>query len=133
MTYEFTGTVKTIKPIQTFASGFQKQEVVVTDDDPRFPNEVAFQFHKQKTALVATIREGDVVTVSFAIGGREWNGRHFIDLVAQQVYREGESTPAPAATAQQPPRQAQKPAEDPNDPTTWHNQQPADEQEELPF
>lgn len=141
MTYEFTGTVAAIKPIQTFKSGFQKQEVVLEDDDPERANQIAFQFLKHKLPLVSKIREGDRVTFVFSLGGHEWNGRHFVELLAHDIYREAAQAPqtihAPVvdatgklvgtATAVVPPK------EDPNDPTTWRNQQPADEQEELPF
>lgn len=127
-TYEFTGRVEDIKPVQTFKSGFEKQEIVVTDEsEPQYPNSVAFQFLKHKLALVSKIRLGDIVTIVFSVGGREWNGRHFTDLIAHDVY--GAVGQAPQVPAPPPPQR-----DDPNDPTTWHNQQPSTEEtEELPF
>ena len=76
MAYEFTGTVKIMKPKQTFASGFEKREIVVTSEGERFPQDVAFSFAKERMALLDNVKEGDRVKISFDISGREYNGRH---------------------------------------------------------
>ena len=106
--YELTGCISKIKPIQTFNSGFQKQEVVINDKDKKFPQEIAVQFTRDMVNKLSEYREGDHVTVSFAIQGREWNDRHFVDLKAIRIERAkklggesyvGQPAPAPANEA----------------------------------
>lgn len=80
MAYEFTGTVKIMKPKQTFPSGFEKREIVVTSEEERYPQDVAFSFAKERINLLDSVKEGDRVKITFDISGREYNGRHFVDL-----------------------------------------------------
>lgn len=80
MPYEFTGIVKMLKPKQSFASGFEKREVVVTSEGERYPQDVAFEFVKDRMGLLDSVKEGDRVKISFDIRGREYNGRHFVSL-----------------------------------------------------
>lgn len=94
MAYEFIGTVKIMKPKQTFASGFEKREIVVTSEGERFPQDVAFSFAKDRMALLDTVKEGDRVKITFDISGREYNGRHFVDLRGWKLEK-----PDAAATA----------------------------------
>ena len=105
MTYEMTGTIKKIGDLQTFASGFEKRELLLNDEDPRFPQDIAFSFTRDRTKLLDQFAEGDRVKVSFDIRCREFNDRHYIDLNAWKIERpEGVSpaagmpaSPAPAA------------------------------------
>ncbi len=90
--YEFTGTVKKVCDLQTFASGFTKRDLVVEEEkDGSWPNPVAFTFKKDNTAKLDGIREGQRVKVGFAIDGREWNDpktgniRYFTDLTALRL------------------------------------------------
>ena len=75
MSYEFTGTVKIMKPKQTFASGFTKRDLVLTDDNDvqtKYPNHIAFTFKKDNTALLNNVQKGQRAKVRFAIDGRVW-------------------------------------------------------------
>ena len=128
--YELTGCISKIKPIQTFNSGFQKQEVVINDKDKKFPQDIAVQFTRDMVNKLSEYREGDHVTVTFAIQGREWNERHFVDLKAIRIERAkklgGESYVAPVPNPRPPELTAQTPA--PQQP-----QQPQQQYDELPF
>ena len=42
MGYEMTGTVKVIMEAQTFQSGFSKREFVLTVEDGKYPQDIAF-------------------------------------------------------------------------------------------
>ena len=114
LTFEMTGKVKQVGEIQTFQSGFEKRELVVIDDDPRFPQDIAFNFVRDRTHILDSIAVGDFVKVTFDIRGREYNGRHYTDLTGWRVEKVQESAPggyppppAPAAPgAYAPPRQA---------------------------
>ena len=129
--YELTGCISKIKPIQTFNSGFQKQEVVINDKDKKFPQEIAVQFTRDMVNKLSEYREGDHVTVTFAIQGREWNDRHFVDLKAIRIERAkklgGESYVAPVPNPRPPELTATAPAQPPA------TQQPQQQYDELPF
>ena len=73
--------VKRIKDVQTFDSGFQKQEVIVITDE-KYPQELSIEFVKDNIAVSETLGEGDKVDIDVALNGREWEGhdRWFVSL-----------------------------------------------------
>ena len=83
--FELSGTIKKIFDEQTFGSGFNKREFVVTVPDGRFPQDLKFETVKDKVALVAALKEGDKVKVSFDIRGREWKGNYYVNLNAWKI------------------------------------------------
>lgn len=82
--FELSGTVKEIFDEQTFGSGFTKREFVITTED-KYPQDVQFELHKDKTSLIDGISKGQMVTVSFDVRGREWKGRYFVNLAAWKI------------------------------------------------
>jgi len=86
--YELSGTVKEIFEEQTFASGFNKREFVVTSSADKFPQDIKFECLKDKVELVNKLNKGDKVKVTFDINGREWQGKYFVNLVAWRVEAE---------------------------------------------
>ncbi len=70
---ELTGTIKKITDIQTFSSGFQKREVILTTDE-QYPQTIAVEFVQDKTNLPDNFSTGDDVKISINIRGREWTG-----------------------------------------------------------
>lgn len=109
--YEYTGVVEKVLEMQTFASGFTKRDLVMTDDvgtETKWPNHIAFTFKKDQTSLLEGLREGQRAKIRFAIDGRVWNDpktgkdRYFTDLTGLKVEvlnADGTSTeplPAPA-------------------------------------
>ncbi len=84
-TYDMTGTVKLVGDQQTFASGFTKREFVVTSDEENYPQDINFECVKEKTSLLDTIQEGQRVTVTFDLRGREYNGKYYVNLSAWKV------------------------------------------------
>jgi len=119
MPYEMTGTIKKIGDLQTFASGFEKRELLLNDEDPRFPQDIAFSFTRDRTKLLDQFAEGDRVKVSFDIRCREFNDRHYIDLNAWRIERPADASPAagmpgaPAPAAYAAPAPAPAPAAPP--------------------
>lgn len=97
--HELTGTVKEIFEEQTFGSGFNKREFVVTSQSGKFPQEIKFECLKDKVALVEKLNKGDSVKVTFDINGREWQGKYFVNLAAWKV----ESNAAAAGGSEEPP------------------------------
>ena len=73
--YEYTGVIEKVLPTQSFASGFSKRDVVMTDDvgsDSKWPNHIAFTFKKDAASVLDTVKEGQRAKIRFAIDGREW-------------------------------------------------------------
>lgn len=68
---ELQGTVKKISETQTFASGFQKREMVILTQE-QYPQPINIEFLSDKINLLDTISEGENVKVGINIRGREW-------------------------------------------------------------
>lgn len=99
MSYDLTGKVKVIMEAKTFGSGFTVREFVVTVEDGKYPQDICIQFVQDKVSLLDTIQEGQEVTVTFDIRGREYNGRYFNNLQAWKIVagEGGGAATAPAA------------------------------------
>ena len=86
MAYELTGTVKQIGELQTFDSGFTKQEfVVTTEEDTKYPQDIKLEFVKDKCSLLDSISVGDSVEVSFDLRGNEYNEKFYVNLNAWKI------------------------------------------------
>ncbi len=96
MSNEITGTVKAIFEEQTFASGFNKREVVVTDTSGKYPQDIKLEFVKAQVAQLAGIIVGDQVTITYDVRGNEYNGKYYVNLVGWRLNRLGEKRQAPA-------------------------------------
>ena len=81
---ELTGTLKLIKDEQVFASGFSKREFVISTEE-QYPQEIVFELAKEKGALINQFKTGDRITVHFDVRGREWQGKHFVNLAAWRL------------------------------------------------
>jgi translation initiation factor IF-3 len=97
--YELSGTVKEIFEEQTFGSGFNKREFVVTTEADKYPQEIKFECVKEKVELVNQLSKGDKVKVTFDLRGREWQGKYFVNLAAWKV----EGASAGGGTSNEPP------------------------------
>jgi len=109
--YEYTGVIEKVLDEVTFASGFKKRDVVMTDDvgqETKWPNHIAFTFKKDSTSVLDGVHEGQRAKIRFAIDGRVWNDpktgkdKYFTDLTGlklEVLNADGSSTepvPAPA-------------------------------------
>ena len=107
--FDYTGVVEEVLPVQTFASGFTKRDIIVgndVDSPSKYPNPVKFSFKKDNCSLLDGVRKGQRAKVRFAIDGRRWEGprgvQYFVDLTALKIEvlnADGSSTepvPAPA-------------------------------------
>lgn len=68
---DLQGRIKFISQAQTFGSGFQKREIVLTTEE-QYPQHVIFEFTQDKCALLDNYRLGQLVKISFNVRGREW-------------------------------------------------------------
>jgi hypothetical protein len=75
------GTIKTIADIQTFDSGFRKQEFVIETTEDKFPQLVKFEITKDNIEKFDPfLIEGGIVNVHFNIRGNEFNGKVYNSL-----------------------------------------------------
>lgn len=68
---EIKGKIKKILETQTFQSGFQKREMVVTTQE-QYPQDILIEFYQDKIALLDPLNVGDEVKVHINIRGKEW-------------------------------------------------------------
>lgn len=86
---ELQGTVKKISEIQTFASGFQKREMVILTEE-QYPQPINIEFLQDKSDLLNNINEGDKVKVGINLRGREWTSpqgevKYFNSIVGWRI------------------------------------------------
>ena len=93
--FEIAGTIKKIFEEQTFGSGFNKREFVLTIESGRFPQDIKFECVKDKVDLLARLKPGSKVPVSFDLRGREWKENYYVNLNAWKIAPvEGSAAPA---------------------------------------
>jgi hypothetical protein len=103
--FKLTGTVKVVKDTIQVTDSFKKREFVITDTDPSYPQEIAFQAAQDKCSILDGFAVGQQVEVSFNLRGREWTSpqgevKYFNTLDAWKLESVGESvTPAPLQSA----------------------------------
>jgi len=68
---ELQGTIKKIFETQTFASGFQRREMVLLTEE-QYPQPISIEFLSDKISLLDNVKEGENVKVGINIRGREW-------------------------------------------------------------
>jgi len=123
--HEITGTIKIISEAQSFASGFTKRQFVVTDDDPKYPQDIPLEFVKDGCVKLDAFSPGDRVTVAYNLRGNERNGRHYLSLAAWKIERaDGQET-------QQQPRPANQNGAKP--PSQTATADALDEDDDIPF
>jgi hypothetical protein len=90
-----SGTIKLIDPIQSFPSGFQKREFVITTAE-QYPQDVKFEVVKDKCATLDKYAVGQSVAVSFNCRGNEFQGKYYVSLQAWKI-EAGANVAAPVA------------------------------------
>jgi hypothetical protein len=66
------GAIKLINPINVISDKFSVREFVITTLDEKYPQEIIFQTVNDKMDIIAPYGQGQVVTVSFNVRGREY-------------------------------------------------------------
>ena len=106
--FKMTGIIKHIGDTVQVSEKFQKREFVVTelsDKDPKYDQHISFQSTQDKCDMLSSFGNGQSVTVSFNLRGREWTSpqgevKYFNTLEAWRVEPSDEgSAPAPVAAA----------------------------------
>lgn len=95
---ELIGRVKKIFETQSFASGFQKRELVITTQE-NYPQDIIIEFLQDKISLLDSLKPEEEIKVSINIRGREWTNpqgevKYFNSITGWRVEKiSSESTP----------------------------------------
>jgi len=81
------GAIKLINPVKVISDKFSVREFVITTAD-KYPQEVIFQTVNDRMDVIAPYGQGQEVTVSFNVRGREYNGKYYNTLDAYKVQGE---------------------------------------------
>ena len=125
---ELQGTVKKIGETQTFASGFQKRELILLTEE-QYPQPIQIDFLSDKIDLLNNVSEGESVKVGINIRGKEWTNpqgevKYFNSISGwrlEKVSGENTNTEAPQPNTFQTPAPATStdPFEDEQDSLTF--------------
>ena len=95
MSLQLNGTIKLIGEKQTFDSGFQKVEFVLTTNDEKYPQDVKFEIVQDKVDdFLKYNKVGSVVDVDFNVRGNEYKGKYYVSLTAWKVFKSQAAAPA---------------------------------------
>lgn len=89
--FELSGIIKLIGDKQTFQSGFEKREFVLTTQE-QYPNDIKLECIKDRIALLDALNPGDKISVKFRIRGNEYQGKYFVNLNAFDIRLEDSNT-----------------------------------------
>lgn len=67
-----TGTITRIKDTQQVSDSFRKREVHINTTDEQYPQDLSIEFAQDKCDLLDGFAEGQEVTISINLRGREW-------------------------------------------------------------
>jgi single-strand DNA-binding protein len=92
MSQEVTGTIKLIKDIQTFASGFEKREIIVTITDGKYDQDIKFELLKDDVVKSDQFKVGQSVKVSYNLRGNYYEPKdaYYNSLQAWRLELDGE-------------------------------------------
>lgn len=85
MSYDFTGKLHRIFDEQHVKDTFRKREFVIEQTEGKYPNFIKFELVQDRCGLLDTFNEGDEVTVSFDLRGREWQDMYFTNIHAWKI------------------------------------------------
>lgn len=92
MIYKVQGTVHHVEDVETFSSrngaNYRKQNIVIAETDERGrENCIALKAFGEAVEETEDLREGEAVSATFFISGREYNGKWYNDLNLVHVRR----------------------------------------------
>ncbi len=97
---ELTGKVIAVLPLQSGTSNrngneWRKQDYVIETVNEQYPRRLCFNLWGDRIDQFK-IQEGELITVSFDIDAREYNGRWYNDIRAWKIDRNTQPAAAPA-------------------------------------
>lgn len=82
---KFTGVFVTSLPTVTYGKEGKKKGGFVIQTEEKFPKKVAFTVYESKLPTITALTDGDKVEVDATVESREYQGRWYTDVVAQNV------------------------------------------------
>ena len=130
---ELQGTVKKVFETQTFASGFQKREMILLTQE-QYPQPISIEFLSDKINLLDNLREGDNVKIGINIRGREWTNpqgevKYFNSITGWRIEKVADNAAEP--TQARPAVQSAAPTSAPA--SNGENPFADEEDDDLPF
>lgn len=127
---ELQGTITKINDIQTFASGFQKRDFVLTTEE-QYPQPILIELLKDKIDLIDAHKVGDKVTVGINIRGREWispqgDEKYFNSITGWKILSDPKDVPV---TEKQAVKNEPAPKAEPTEPNNLFEE----DDDDLPF
>lgn len=111
MSYDLTGRLYRIFDTEQVKETFRKREFVIEKTDGQYPNFIKLEFTQDRCDELDKFQEGQDVTVSFDLRGREWNEKFFTNLSAWRIVPAASGEPAAQPRAYSPAPQSKAPAE----------------------
>ncbi|MBB4806989.1 single-stranded DNA-binding protein [Chryseobacterium defluvii] len=126
---ELQGTVKKVFETQTFASGFQKRELVILTQE-QYPQPISIEFLADKINLLDNVSEGENVKIGINIRGREWTSpqgetKYFNSITGWRLEKVFDSGSSAEPTQAMPAQSAS--------PVSNENPFAGDDDDDLPF
>ena len=72
MSFKIIGSIKVLGETKQFSAKFSKRDLVLTDSESMYPQDILFQFSQDKCQILDMYKEGEIVEISFNLRGREW-------------------------------------------------------------
>lgn len=96
---EVSGIVKRISDTQQVSQSFRKREIVLTTEE-QYPQHLSIEFVQDKCELLDQFQDGQKVTISINLRGREWTSpqgevKYFNTIQGWRIVA-ATSTPPPA-------------------------------------
>ena len=100
---ELSGTIYRLSEAQDISEKFRKREVVIKTDD-RYPQTIPVEFVQDRIDLLNSYSEGQQVTISINIRGREWTSpkgevKFFVSVQGWRIQPLQQGSAAASATA----------------------------------
>lgn len=89
-----TGSIKQIGKTQDVSDKFRKRELIITEPSGQRPQHIPVEFTQDRCGLLDGFNNGDEVTVTCFVNGREWTGKdgvtkYFLSLSGNRIERAG--------------------------------------------
>ena len=81
---EIIGKIALIGQTEQVSDNFTKRLLVVETDET-YPQKIAVEFVKDKTAVLDSYKVGDTVTVDVNLRGSEYKGKYYVNLQGWKI------------------------------------------------
>ena len=100
-----TGTIKQVGKVQDVSDKFRKRELIINEPSGQRPQYIPVEFTQDRCGLLDGFKDGEEVTVTCFVNGREWTGRdgvtkYFLSLSGNRIERTGATAGAALSTGQ---------------------------------